>query len=287
MNIELDKIQFFFKCLKIKERVIVMAVFKIKKQKNYTVMSNYHLQDRNLSYKAKGLLSFMLSLPEDWDYSMKGLVAVSKENIKAIRTILNELKEHGYLEIQQTRGDKGYYKYEYIIREIPLEVEKQQDNPDAQKGNTVEGDAEKDTQINTNKQNIKEQIVKRVKENLPFVDLDELNPLTLYLIEKNYIDEYDTDIYNYDNLFEDLLQQGHLYKDLVKMTHYIVPIVVSKHFIDENGNKVENKFGFFQGAINNCIERLRINDKLEIDPETGWFKELEFEEENDFYDRDY
>lgn len=159
-----------------------MAVFKIKKQKNYTVMSNYHLQDRNLSYKAKGLLSFMLSLPEDWDYSMKGLVAVSKENIKAIRTILNELKEHGYLEIQQTRGDKGYYKYEYIIREIPLEVEKQQDNPDAQKGNTVEGDAEKDTQINTNKQNIKEQIVKRVKENLPFVDLDELNPLTLYLI---------------------------------------------------------------------------------------------------------
>ena len=68
-----------------------MAVFKIEKAKNYTVMSNYHLQDRNLSYKAKGLLSFMLSLPEDWDYSMKGLVAVSKENIKAIRSILNEL----------------------------------------------------------------------------------------------------------------------------------------------------------------------------------------------------
>jgi len=56
-----------------------VAVFKIEKQKNYTVMSNYHLQDKNLSYKAKGLLSFMLSLPEDWDYSLKGLVSVRKK----------------------------------------------------------------------------------------------------------------------------------------------------------------------------------------------------------------
>ncbi|MBO5095696.1 MAG: hypothetical protein J6D28_06395 [Bacilli bacterium] len=250
-----------------------MAVFKIEKQKNYTVMSNYHLQDRNLSYKAKGLLSFMLSLPEDWDYSMKGLVAVSKENIKAIRTILNELKEHGYLEIVQTRGEKGYYKYEYIIREIPIEIEKQKDNPDTQKGNTVEGDTEKDTQINTKKQNTKEQIVKRVKENLPFVDLDELNPLTLYLIEENYIDEYDTDIYNYDNLFEELLNE-YSYQQVTMMTHYVVPKIVSRNFIDEDGKPVENKFGFFKGAIDNCIERLKINEELEIDPETGWFKDI-------------
>ena len=73
-----------------------MAVFKVEKQKNYTVMSNYHLQDKNLSYKAKGLLSFMLSLPEDWDYSLNGLVAVSKESKKAIRNIINELIENVY-----------------------------------------------------------------------------------------------------------------------------------------------------------------------------------------------
>ena len=278
-----------FLLVKNKERVIIMAVFKIEKQKNYTVMSNYHLQDRNLSYKAKGLLSFMLSLPEDWDYSMKGLVAVSKENIKAIRTILNELKEHGYLEIVQTRGEKGYYKYEYIIREILVEVEKQKDNPDTQKGNTVEGDTENDTQINTKKQNTKEQIVKRVKENLPFVDLDELNPLTLYLIEENYIDEYDTDIYNYDNLFEDLLKNNYSYQQVTMMTHYIVPKIVSRNFIDEDGKAVENKFGFFKGAIDNCIERLKINEELEIDPETGWFKDTSDEIDNDLYelDRDF
>ena len=59
-----------------------MAVFKIEKNKNYTVMSNYHLRDKRMSLKAKGLLSFMLSLPEDWDYSINGLVKVSKEGKK-------------------------------------------------------------------------------------------------------------------------------------------------------------------------------------------------------------
>ena len=74
-----------------------MSVFKIEKSKNYTVMSNYHLRDKNLSYKAKGLLSFMLSLPEDWDYSINGLVSISKEGVKAIRNILQELQRYDFL----------------------------------------------------------------------------------------------------------------------------------------------------------------------------------------------
>lgn len=274
-----------------------MAVFRIEKQKNYTVMSNYHLQDRTLSYKAKGLLSFMLSLPEDWDYSMKGLVTVSKENIKAIRSILNELKEHGYLEIQQTRGEKGYYKYEYIIREIPLDVLQEKNNPDTQKGYTDTGDSEKEQQINTNKQNPKEQIVKDVKSNFPFVDLEELNPLTHRLIKRKYIDIEDTDIYYYDNLFENLLDK-HSYKKVIIMTDYILSRIIKRkcvdendnivdyEFMDEQGNKIENKYGFFKGAMDNCITRLKANEELEIDPETGWFKE-DNEEEIDLFDRDY
>ena len=77
--------------------------FKIEKNKNYTVMSNYHLRDKNLSYKAKGLLSFMLSLPEDWDYSINGLVSISKEEVKAIRNILQELQRYGYLVIEKNK----------------------------------------------------------------------------------------------------------------------------------------------------------------------------------------
>lgn len=263
-----------------------MAVFKIEKQKNYTVMSNYHLQDRTLSFKAKGLLSFMLSLPDDWDYSLKGLVAVSKENLKAIRTILNELKDHGYLEINQTRGDKGYYKYEYVIREIPLEIEKERNNPDTQKGNTVEGDTEKEHQINTKEKNTKEQIVKGVKSNLPFLDLEELNPLTLNLIKKKYIDIKDTDIYYYDGLFEKLLNKGLPYQNLIIMSDYIISRVISRKFIDEDGKPVENKFGYFKGAIDNCISTLKNREELEIDPETGWFKDIEEPDEEFEYEYD-
>ena len=76
-----------------------MAVFKVEKTKNFTIMSNHHLQNKNLSLKAKGLLSYMLSLPMDWDYSLAGLVANSKESKTSIRNTLNELKEHHYLSI--------------------------------------------------------------------------------------------------------------------------------------------------------------------------------------------
>lgn len=69
-------------------------------------MSNYHLRGKNLSYKAKGLLSLMLSLPEDWDYSINSLVSISKEGVKAIRNILQELQRYGYLVIEKTKWDR-------------------------------------------------------------------------------------------------------------------------------------------------------------------------------------
>ncbi|MDE6141278.1 MAG: helix-turn-helix domain-containing protein, partial [Bacilli bacterium] len=171
-------------------------VFKIEKTKNYTIMSNYHLRDINLSLKAKGLLSFMLSLPEDWDYSLNGLVSVSKESKKAIRSILNELKENGYLIVEQTREKNGYYKYNYIIYEVPSTIEKQKINPYTQKGDTDRGNIEKDTQINTNKTNTKEQIDKTDKidktiddfQNSAFAYDNNYSQLTNDLIRRGYID---------------------------------------------------------------------------------------------------
>lgn len=105
-----------------------MAVFRVNKNKNYTVMSNYHLRDKNLSLKAKGLLSLMLSLPEDWDYTIAGLCSISKENKTAIRSTLLELKERGYLKITKllpNQTDSGRIEYIYDIYEENLDVEKQ------------------------------------------------------------------------------------------------------------------------------------------------------------------
>lgn len=129
-----------------------MSIFRIYKNKNFTVMSNKHLKDKKLSYRAKGLLSFMLSLPDNWDYSINGLVKVSKEGTKAIKTILKELQEVGYLEIIRKRGPKGQYEYEYQIYEISrFERIKSRD----QKGEVDKGEVENGIQINTKEINTK------------------------------------------------------------------------------------------------------------------------------------
>ena len=181
-----------------------MSVFKIEKNKNYTVMSNYHLRDRDLSYKAKGLLSFMLSLPEDWDYSLAGLCSISKESRDGIRSILKELQEHHYVEIEKVRGDKGYFEYNYLIYEIPhfIDLENEQSNPDMEKPHLDYPNVETTTQINTNIINTKKQIDKDDKTKISsFFVPEEHNRLTLELIERGYINEDDIQIFYYDKLF--------------------------------------------------------------------------------------
>lgn len=98
-----------------------MSVFRVEKTKNYTVMSNYHLKDKNISLKAKGLLSVMLALPEDWDYSIRGLTVILMEGVTAISNILKELEAAGYIERNLIRGRNGKIKdTEYVIYEKPL-----------------------------------------------------------------------------------------------------------------------------------------------------------------------
>lgn len=97
-----------------------MSVFRIEKNKNYTVMSNHHLRDNVLSLKAKGLLSQMLSLPENWDYTLAGLSRINKESIGAIRTAVWELEKAGYITRRQGRDSKGKMTaIEYTIYEHP------------------------------------------------------------------------------------------------------------------------------------------------------------------------
>ena len=235
-----------------------MSIFKIEKSKDYTIMSNYHLRDRNLSYKAKGLLSFMLSLPDDWDYSLAGLCSISKESRDGIRAILNELKEHHYLEIEKVRGEKGYFEYNYLIYEKPhfIELEYDKNNPDTENPHLDNPDVETPTQINTNIQNTKKQIDKDDKTKISsFFVPEEHNKLTLELIERGYINEDDIQIFYYDKLFEDLINDNNSYKDLIQIIHYIIPRVIKREFKDEDGNIIENKFGYFKSSILSNIKK--------------------------------
>lgn len=99
-----------------------MGVFRVDKTKNYTVMSNYHFRDKRLSFKAKGLLSFMLSLPDDWDYSVQGLITTAKDGRDSVTSGLKELEHYGYLKREAIR-EKGIIKdWNYIIYEQPEQL---------------------------------------------------------------------------------------------------------------------------------------------------------------------
>ena len=101
-----------------------MAVFRVEKTRNYTVMSNYHLRDKSLSLKAKGLLSLMLSLPEEWDYTTKGLAYICKDGVDSIRTAVRELEGAGYIVRTRERHTDGTLGgIEYTILEQPREPE--------------------------------------------------------------------------------------------------------------------------------------------------------------------
>ena len=107
-----------------------MAVFRVERTRNYTIMSNYHLRDKRISLKAKGLLSQMLSLPEDWDYTLPGLASINSEGKDAIRAAVAELERAGYIQRRQTVDKDGKFSNnEYIIREYPVSAQKPQEGP--------------------------------------------------------------------------------------------------------------------------------------------------------------
>lgn len=229
-----------------------MPKFRIEKNRNFTVMSNIHLRDRNLSLKAKGLLSYMLSLPDDWDYSLSGLCAICKENKTAIRSALKELQNNSYLLIEKIRGAKGYFEYEYLIFEEPQinKIEPGIDNPYVDKP-----DMENITQINNNKVKDKDD-----KTDLSFFKYEDLNYLTKELIKNKYIEKNDSQIIYYDKLFETLLKEKE-FKDILIIIHYIIPKVIKRNFYDEEGNKIENKYGYLKNAILNNIDKLDSYEK--------------------------
>lgn len=131
-----------------------MSVFRIHKTNNFTIMSNYHFKEKDMSLKAKGLLSLMLSLPEDWNYSVSGLVKLSKDGKDSVMSALSELEKFGYLTRSKVINSKGQFSgVEYNIfeepkRDSPVSEEQHAENPNSGKSNSGNP-----SQLNTNKLN--------------------------------------------------------------------------------------------------------------------------------------
>lgn len=148
-----------------------MSVFRVEKTRDYTVMANYHLRDIRLSLKSKGLLSLILSLPENWDYTIPGLAALSRDGKDAVRSCLDELGEAGYIQRGRVRREDGTYGgAEYVVYErpqaadaIPLPgdpstVEPASEKPTSENPTQVNPTLENPTEQNTKEQSTKKDI---------------------------------------------------------------------------------------------------------------------------------
>ena len=155
-----------------------MAIIRVQHTKDYTVMANFHLRDRSLSLKAKGVMSFMLSLPDTWDFSMEGLAICSKDGVDSVRSALKELEDSGYLVRSRARDEKGkvgkaiYDLYEKPALEKPILENPIQEKPILDKP-ILEKQAQINTnEINTNELNTKIDIVpKQEQEPIPYAEI--------------------------------------------------------------------------------------------------------------------
>lgn len=163
-----------------------MSIFRINKNKNYSIISNKHFKEKQMSLKAKGLLSQMLSLPDDWNYSIAGLCSINKENETAIKSTLKELQEFGYLKITKLNPNEtksGRIEYIYDIYEEP-KIQKQEYKKQEYKKQEVENlevvflDIENPIQLNNNILNNNNKIINNKNK---YPTLEEINQ---YIEEK-------------------------------------------------------------------------------------------------------
>lgn len=248
-----------------------MAVFRVHKNENYTVLSNYHFKEKGMSLKAKGLLSLMLSLPEKWDYSAAGLVTLSKDGKDSVNAALKELEKFGYLRRTQAYDSAGKFRgYNYEIFEQPLTLEAEKpttDKPFTENPSTEKPTTENPPQLNkkdlntkksitykSNTEEEKEKIIKRDK-----IDKSEYSPfepsnLTKELIKANYIEPDDLYIERYNEEFENLI--GLYTFEVVRSCLWYFTRRYKSQQSDEAGNPIENKLAYFSVAMCNSCERI-------------------------------
>lgn len=212
-----------------------MAVYRVEKNKDFTVMSNHHLRNKNLSLKVRGLLGTMLSNKDDWVYSLSHLADQCKEGISAVRSGLVELEEAGYVVRKQRRDKNGkFVDVEYIIYENPI-----LENPISENRISDKSISENETVINTIERNTKEIITNDNKYQSNLIPEDsELDYDDLFPTEDEDKDEMD-DIYSCDFWLKRIHQQIEYeslkvaYEDDIKMINEMVEIIIETLLSDK------------------------------------------------------
>ena len=191
-----------------------MGIFKINKTQDYVVMSNHHLRNKNLTLKAKGLLSQMLSLPDDWDYTLAGLAHINKESIDAVRTAVWELEKEGYIEKTRERDEKGKLdKTIYNIYEVPP---KNNLDPKPQAEKDTNNKIKTNNLSNTNKDNKNKEVTKKNEtENLQKSNMAPLNSITQTNIEQQK-DEKESNDNRRERIGKKDIYEYNKYREIIK-----------------------------------------------------------------------
>ena len=234
-----------------------MSKFTIYRNKNFASIPTYHLKDQSLSLKAVGLLTKMLLLPVEWDYSLSGLATLNKDGIDSVRSTLNELKYHNYIEIEKLHSEKGTWKYNYIVFEKPADKAIYlQNKPDREKPGLVKPDVVKPSNYISNNNILNNNNDKYDKynglEDFEIFNGEKIrhNQLTELLISFGYVEQDDyKSLTSYDNLFLNYLDDNHSVRELTKMITYIVPRVVDRDFLDEDNNEIKNRIGYLKSSL--------------------------------------
>lgn len=257
-----------------------MPILRKQKVRKYTTVDNYFIDDINLSPEGKGYLLYMLRKPDNWKFSFKNLQQGLNVGERNVRTNIQNLEQLKYLKRERHRNEKGYYEWIYYVYEIPYNLDLKNEFYPYVRNEHVDSEHIQTDQININTKINKDKEDKPSREyTSSFFNPSEHNRLTLELINIGYIDKEDLQLFQYDDLFEDLLEENS-FRDLIRVFNYVTSRVIERNFIDEEGYEIKNKFGYLKSSIIsniNCINNMP--DELYSDDDFNW---LDDDKEDDF-----
>lgn len=247
-------------------------IFRVVKDKNYTIVNNVYLKNKNLRVDSIGLLTIILSLPPTFKITMKSLISITNEkaNYRSIKMMLDNLRDNGYLETTKLQDEKGHFYFDYIF------FENNSLNP-LYKNYIVDSTNQSVTNIDNsnhpppNNSPLVENCIDNINTNNIKINIDKsklnLCFLTEYLIDWNFIKLNDINLFGYDNFLSNLLtEKRYTYDELMKVTAYVVTKIKHNNYLDENEQPINNLLSYFKTS---CLNNLGRDEKID-----EWLKEV-------------
>ena len=260
-----------------------MSVFRVERTHDYTVMSNHHLKNRALSLKAKGLLSLMLSLPDDWDYTLQGLAHISLEKVDAIRKAITELENEGYITRTRERDEQGRLRgTEYIIREQPISEKPTLEKPMLEKPMLEKPTLDKPTQVKPTLENptqLNKNIYNKNKSSM-YEEIPQSNQSK----EETELTEIlqNCELKSFESKTAQMLESAVrvlYYKQSIKLSGAVLPqseirnllrrvnrdtLIDAVEVLRHNENEVQNPQGYLYSVILNAVNAEHTSTLLEL-----------------------